>query len=129
MNEINDIFGEVISVYTREQALADGVLVDLAVVAPDVCAQHFKYPVAATTEVWSIIKRAVENKRHCNDYKGVIHDILWMARNGRTVDATTRLFTVIITGAGRTRNFTFKIVCGPGDSGEPVLTIMLPNED
>ena len=41
----------------------------------------------------------------------------------------TRLFTVIITGVGRRKYHRFKIVCGPGDLGEPVLTIMLPNED
>jgi hypothetical protein len=33
------------------------------------------------------------------------------------------LFQVIITGAGQKKIYTLKIECGPGDVGEPVLTI------
>jgi hypothetical protein len=36
---------------------------------------------------------------------------------------------VIIIGAGTNRIYTFKIECGPGDQGEPVLTVMMPGED
>ena len=130
-------FGEVIFSYTRAQAIADGVLVDLSAVAPDVCRQHFKYPIACTASVWAIIEKAIAPRRqaggemhHMNDLNGVVHDMLWMSKAySRELDPTTRLFKVIITGAGKKRNFTFKIVCGPGDDAEPVLTIMLPEED
>lgn len=44
------------------------------------------------------------------------------------LDESTVLFKVIITGAGKKRNFVFKLVVGPGDAGEPVITIMLPSE-
>ena len=43
--------------------------------------------------------------------------------------AAGRGISVIIAGAGRRRNFEFKLVVGPGDQGEPVITIMLPGED
>lgn len=121
---------EIIYAYTRAQAIEDGVLVDLSAVAPDVCHQHFKYNVACTSAVWAIIDKAVKNKRHCNDLNGVVHDILWMSKGyARTLDERYRLFRVIIKGAGRNSTYTFKIACGPGDDAEPVLTIMLPEED
>jgi hypothetical protein len=122
--------GSVIYVYTRAQAIEDGQLIDLSVLAPDVCCQHFKYPVACTAAVWRIIERAIENPRWCSDINGVVHDILWMSRcHARAVDESTRLFQVIIKGAGRKSLFTLKLVCGPGDGAEPVLTLMLPEED
>jgi len=122
---------EVISTYTRAQAIEDGVLVDLMQnELEDVCRQHFKYPIACTIAVFEIMQKAVENPRYCNDYAGVLHDMLWMSRTmGRWVDEQTRIFRVIIQGAGRQRYYDFKIVCHPGDQGEPVLTIMLPNGD
>jgi len=115
---------DIISVYTREDAQNDGVLVDLMQGdLGDVCRQHYKYPIACTASVWNIISAAVNNPKHCNDYAGVLHDILSPQGDD------TRLFTVIITGVGRRKYHRFKIVCGPGDLGEPVLTIMLPDED
>ena len=126
-----EFFGEVISSYTRAQAIKDGVLVDLSAKVPALCREHYKWPIACTAAVWSIIESAVSNKRHCNDLEGVIHDILWMSRKCAWYfpDDTTANFRVTITGAGRQRLFTFKMVCGPGDTSEPVLTLMLEGED
>jgi hypothetical protein len=133
MENFTNVFADadIISRYTRAQAIEDGVLVDLMQDKMlDVCRQHYKHPIAATSAVFDIMQRAVENKRHCNDYAGVLHDMLWMSRvYSRKVDASTVLFKVIITGAARQRNFVFKLVVGPGDQGEPVITIMMPNED
>jgi hypothetical protein len=125
-----DLFGPDTHTDTRAEALADGVLIDLSAVAPDVCRQHFKYPVACTAAVWGIIERAVANKTHANDVNGVIHDILFMSiATGTEIDPSTRRFSVIIRGAGPTDTCELTIVCGPGDDAEPVLTIMLPDED
>jgi len=123
-------FGDVVFAYTRKQAIEDGVLVDLNAVAGDVCRQHFKVPIACTAAVWALIDKAVKSPKHCNDVAGVVHDILFMSKTGlaRKVDDSTRIFTVIITG-GRKRNHQLKLVCGPGDNAEPVVTIMLPEED
>ena len=39
-------------------------------------------------------------------------------------------FSVIFLQAPcRQVTVTLKAICGPGDDGEPVLTVMLPNED
>lgn len=127
---MKEIFGEAIHTYTRAQAIADGVLVDLSAASPDVCRQHFNFPIACTSEVWAIIERAIKNKRCCNDLAGVVHDVLYMSKQNITERSESGvLFQVIITGAGRQKVFTFKMICGPGDNAEPVLTLMLPEQD
>ena len=128
-----ELFGEVIHSYTRAQAIEDGMLVNFSDPESDtaaVCRQHYKYPIACTSAVFEIMQKAVENTRHCNDYAGVLHDMLWMSRNHeRQLDASTVLFQVIIQGAGRSKYHSFKLIVGPGDAMEPVITIMLPAED
>ena len=129
----NNLFADcdVIHSYTRAQAIEDGFLVDLMQdELGEVCRQHYKHPVACTSTVFEIMRKAVENKKYCNDYAGILHDMLHMSRvHWQFHGHTARLFKVIIQGAGRQRIFTFKLVCHPGDSGEPVMTIMLPDED
>lgn len=128
---LEDLFGPVIHAYTREQALEDGVLVDaMQGQLADVSRQHYKWPIAMTASVWGLVERAVNNPKYFNDLPGVWHDILWMSRvNGMDVSPTERQFIVIITGAGRRRNWPLKIISGPDDEGQPCLTVMLPHED
>ncbi len=123
---MTDFFGEVIHSYTRAEALSDGFLFDMNQVIP-INESGYKFPVACTSAVYSIIERAVKNERCMNDYKGVIWDFFHMSRMyGK---GSEFLFPVIITGAGRKRNYQFKCCIGPGDNGEGVITIMLPEED
>jgi len=64
---------------------------------------------------------------HCNDYKGVWHDILYMSRGA--VQRGGGLFLVIITGTGRIKNHVLKVVPGTTDDGlQPALTYMLRDE-
>ena len=128
---MEEVFGPVIYAYTRKQAIEDGVLVDLMQdTMTEVCRQHYKYPIACTATMFAIMQKAVENKRHCNSYAGVLHDMLWMSRvMKRDLDPSTKIFRVKIVGAERRSVFDFKMVCGPGDQAEPVITIMLPDED
>jgi len=126
----DDFWGKPISVYTRAQAIEDGTLADLSAIVPDVCRQHYKHPVACTAAVWAIIDAAVRNKRYGNSVAGVVHDILWMSRvYKRELSPDTVLTRVTIAGAGKKRLYDFKLMVGPGDHGEPVITLMLPNED
>lgn len=39
------------------------------------------------------------------------------------------LFSFIVRKDSRQHTARLKSVCGPGDQGEPVLTVMLPDED
>ena len=128
-----DIFGDVIHRYTRAQAIDDGMLIDFTDPESDtgdVCRQYYKFPIACTSAVFDIMQKAVENPRYCQDYAGILHDMLFMSKvMKRKLDESTVIFRVIIAGAGRQRNYDFKLQVGPGDNGEPVITIMLPSED
>lgn len=128
MDSLSEFFGEPIAVYTRAQAIADGVLVDLSQVAPDVCRQHYKYPVACTSEVWALIEEATE---HGADVNGTVHDLLWMSRVYivRRLSESIVLFECALAAEGDSQIHTFKMQCGPGDTPEPVMTLMLPHED
>jgi hypothetical protein len=123
-------FGNVIYAYTRAQAIADGILVDLSARYPDEVRQLYKFPVAVTATVWGIIEAGVAAGVG-NDYAGVVWDLLFMSQKGisRRISPAEHLFDVIITGAGPDKYFTFRAICGPGDGAESVVTIMLPNED
>jgi hypothetical protein len=119
---------EVIYSYTRAEALADGQQVLLTGELADMARQAgWRYPVYITDTVWNVVEAAIANKKHCNDLKGVIWDILYMARRvGREVSPDTRIFEVIITGTGRRRVYQFYIQVGPTDidNPDPALTIM-----
>lgn len=121
---------DIISRYSREDALADGVLVDgQAGDFAEVSRQHFgDKPVAMTAAVFALIERAVKNQKWLNDYKGVWHDVLSMmafyVRANVNARGNSVVFKVIITGTGRTRNHWLKATV----DGEGLL-ISLPNED
>jgi hypothetical protein len=127
-------FDELIYAYTREQALEDGVLVDANVGEfAEVTRQFFKIPVAMTAALFDLIKQAVDNPDWCNDYKGVWHDICWMAFNQskRHGGGASVTFLVIITGTGRKRNHWLRATVGatgPSDPS-PCMTVMLARED
>lgn len=130
---LTEIFGAPIHTCTREQAIDDGVLVNFSDPESDtapVCRQHYRHPIACTAAVFEIMEKAVNNPRYSNDYAGILHDMLFMSRAaGRKLDESSVIFPVIIAGAGRQRNYSFVLRVGPGDRGEPVITIMLPGED
>ena len=133
----------VIFSYTRAQAIEDGVLVDLTEWAKET---GFKIPVACTSEVWHrYITPPAGTRELGQSERGRAHDVLWMlfvairgqstprpASNGRPAHAANDLlFYEVIFLQDPKRHETVKLKghCGPGDHGEPVLTIMLPNED
>ena len=130
-----ELFGEVISTYSRAQALADGVLVDAAPMAQEA---GFRWPVAITAAAWSdcVVWSDADNERQVHqDQSGRLFDVLYMAhhairssrRNGDRL--TFQLFRVPRDGKSTEAVITtLKLIVGPGDDGEPVITI-LPDED
>ncbi len=118
-----NVFGETIYSYSRKQAIEDGVIADLSQV--DSIKQHWKFPFACTSAVWSILEAAATKPGQ--DLSGIMHDISTMAklsiRSSR--DAEMTLFKVIIAG----HTHSLKLHIGPGDTAAPVLTLMLPYED
>ena len=132
MNTLESVFGTPISIYTRQQAIEDGVLADMMQgELGEVSRQRYKYPIACTAGLFSLMRQAVEHPRWCNDYPGILHDILTMSKStyAKTLDQSTVLFEARITGTGRKCVHALKLIVGPGDDMEPVITIMLPEED
>ncbi len=121
---------EVVSEYSRQQAMEDGVLVDLwKWDLKALCLEHYKVHVAITAAVWALVDMAVKAPGFCNDLEGVIHDILYMSRRGKAIDESTRHFTVYISGTGLKPEHAMKAEAGPGDQAELIITISLIEED
>ena len=79
---INGEEWEVISRYTRKQAIADGVLVDLTARFPE-DTRIYKYPVACTDTVWSRIERACEETGE--DLGAYVWDLCWMSNQASAI--------------------------------------------
>lgn len=132
---LENIFGPVIHAYTRTQALEDGVLVDVTGVAQEA---GFHIPVAMTIAAWtdSVEWTEADSKRQTKqDQSGRLWDVLWMAYlAARSSDKGSRkafqLLRIPRGGRGvRPRLTTLHMQIGPGDEGEPVITIMQSHED
>ncbi len=125
---------EPIDAYTRAQALTDGVLVDVTRQAsPAEMHGGFRVPVAVTAALWAAIEAIPERLDGIADVRGRLHDVLWMAACAarRTTDrqASAVCFRVLLPRQGeRVRLVTLRLDIGPGDAGEPVATIGLPED-
>ena len=129
-------FGDVISTYTRAQAIEDGVLVDVGSTAQEA---GFKWPVALTAAVWADCVAWTEgDNRHqvYQDESGRLWDVLYMASHAirSSKDSGDRLLFQLyrVPRDGHATDavlVTLKLIVGPGDTGEPVVTILLPQED
>lgn len=128
---------EVISTYTRAQAIEDGALVDVTATAQEA---GFCRPVAMTAAAWADAVAWNESNGEYQDEKGRLWDVVFMAsiavrRNrGRHAADTDRLPFVLyripnVPDAMEPNELVLTIAIGGGDSGEPVMTIMLPGED
>jgi hypothetical protein len=116
--------------YSRADAIRDGVLIDVSTVAREA---GIRYPVALTAAAWAKCV-AVPPGVLCQDESGQLWDVAWLlACAMRRCGSTRELrFGVHVHNDNRERTpplVRLKALCGPGDQGEPVLTIMLPGED
>ena len=124
-NLSHEIFGEPICCYSRAEALADGVLVDVSERARRA---GIKYPTACTHSVWSLIDCLPESDT--DTLAGIVRDV-------RVEEVLRAMLAAIGRGGVRgTDRVTFEALgaslwaqCGPGDTAAPVLTIMLEGED
>lgn len=139
MSDDTGPFGPAIHRYTRAQALADGVLVE---VDPQTAREAgLSWPVALTASAWA---SAVawddphQQRPAVQDEAGRLWDVLTMARHAigrRDRTNPTGPLTFIVTripntpAARHPRRCALQLLAGPGDTGEPVLTITRPYED
>jgi len=133
---VESLFGDVIFTYTRSQAIEDGVLIDAGPMVEEV---GFKYSVAITSGAWSDCVAWSEDDNQKQVYQnqsGRLWDLLYMAAHA--VRASTSISNQILYQLYRVprdgkvvkaKLVTLKLIIGPGDQGEPVNTIMLPDED
>jgi hypothetical protein len=148
-NRPANFWGDPIFSYTRAQAIADGVLVDLTSATDDkgqrLCPQAgFKVPVAITRTAWAQTIEAggswrpdgegeVLELKGGQSLTGRLWDVLSMLRvASRQAGSTDRVhFQVLVDVDGDGRHETVRLwaLCGPGDDAQPVITIMLEGED
>lgn len=124
--------------YTRAQAIADGVLVDVSLPARE---RGFTVSVCLTARAWSelVAWDAQDSARNAGlgqSEDGRLQDVLVCAHSaargaGEGADRVDlEIFRIDrrdgMSGPQKVRAWMH---IGPGDTGEPVLTILMPGED
>jgi len=115
--------------YSCAQAIQDGVLIDASSAAQ---ALGFKLPVAVGDNLFNrfvIPPAGLEGEGQ--SLEGRLHDLLMLAlvaaRTGMNQDRV--LFDVLfVMRSGKREKVRCVIHVGPGDQGEPVITICLPED-
>ena len=121
----------VIYSYTRAQAIEDGVLIDITA---DAQAHGFKVHTVITDNLY---RQYVEvptglDRSYGQSSAGRLHDLLTLAMfAARSSKGTDRVYFKVsfLMGPGRSETVDIIAHIGPGDNAEPVLTIMLPEDD
>lgn len=118
---------DIIHTYTRAQAIDDGVLVDITAYAKEA---GITRPVAITCRAYS---ETIGLPRHCpagQDLTGRAWDVVWMLSRAMQQPRKSDTLTYAVSVQNNPRRlYRLKAVAGPGDDGEPVITIMFPDED
>lgn len=122
---------DVIYSYSRSNALADGVLIDVSGIAREA---GFTIPVAVTDNFYhSYIMPSLDLAAEGQSPSGRLWDTLSVLRYAiKASPSTDRItFTVLFTMFPNTEPIPVELlaVCGPGDNGEPVITVMIPGDE
>ncbi len=123
---MNDDETVLIHAYTRKQAIEDGVLREAGPLAQEA---GIRLHVALTAAVWA---ECVTVPESCDwqDETGRLWDVLTMLTiTARNSNSDAIRFTVAVDNGHGPRPVQLRAVCGPGDDGEPVITVMMPDED
>ncbi len=130
LDSVTSFFGDPISIYSRAQAIEDGVLADVSEPAREA---GFKFPVAVTSAVWHDVVTPPEGTQGYQDEAGRLWDLLTILRMAiRTSrDSTDRIqfAPLFVTAAGKPPvPVALRAECHGGDDGEPVITIFKRDE-
>lgn len=115
---------------TRNEMIGQGLLIDVTELATKA---GFKIPVAITKRAWAECNKLPEGAE-CPHEAGRLWDVLtvlWyqIDRSRQYGTLSELVFTLSeIPETGSPPEVELKSVCGSGDCGEPVLTIMMPVE-
>ena len=121
---------ELISVYTRRSAIEDGVLVALT---DDARKAGFRIPVAATSAVYAYLDPSpplIAAGQSLAERTRALLDVLYFAAViSPDRDIVYFKLLLVLAPGSPPEPVAMKALCHPGDSGEPVLTILLEGED
>lgn len=118
--------------YTRKQAIEDGVLIDITDTTNEM---GFSFPIAITRAVWNgyIVP---DKKLKQQSSKSRLYDVISSLYFSIYHSPATRdlLFKTVFMMADKQLNYIYKTIrlkaiSSAGDKGEPVITIMLPEEN
>jgi hypothetical protein len=136
MNPNESPFGEIIYSYTRAQAVADGVQVEVTKTAQEA---GIKFPMFLTRAVFDNYVAVPEGVTG-QDEAGRLWDIVWMLRfailrrrPGAAGAACTRIPVAFYVRNDNRAARLVKLIaqCGPldVDDPQPAITVMMPDED
>ena len=124
---------EAVCVYSRADAINDGVLIDVTGIAKEA---GFKVPVAVTSSVWiDCVVWTDEDTKTYQDQEGRLWDIVYMANYAARNSRDSQMIKVELYRVPRQGKevealpVELKMVISGGDNGEPVITISEPEED
>ncbi len=124
MKEAEEIFGEAISVYTRNQAHEDGILID---VSETEGAKLFSWPVSFTTNLYERLRKGEGEKANILDAR--IWDVCWMCiveiKARLRESGENDLFFKVLVGKEKLALWGNS---GPADDGSPCMTIGFPED-
>ena len=137
--------GPIIFSYTRKQAIEDGVLVDLMADGETkllVSDAGFTLPIAMTATAFHNTVLAGTTETPDGEFvfpagqstKGRLWDVLMVLRTSirrapAGTDHVNFKVAVDVNGDGKHQTVALWVLIGPGDEGEPVLTVMFEGED
>ncbi|MEY4385014.1 MAG: hypothetical protein RLY20_297 [Verrucomicrobiota bacterium] len=124
-------FRPVVYSYTRKQAIADGVQVEVTKTAQEA---GIRFPVFLTRAVYDAYV-TVPPGVQCQDEAGRLWDVVWMLRFAimRSHGHTDRVPVALYVRNDNHRAKLVKLIaqCGPLDMDDPspAITVMMPDED
>ena len=126
-----DPFGSIVYSYTRSQAVADGVLVEVTKTAAEA---GIKFPVFITRGVFEQYVAVPPNVAG-QDESGRLWDIVWMLRFAilKARPGVQRVPVALYVRNDNHRARLVKLIATCGaldiDDPQPAITVMLPDED
>ena len=126
MDDFNLIYS-----YSRAQAIEDGILIDVTTQAKEA---GFKFHTVVTDNLFhSYITPPAGLEGEGQSIEGRLHDVFFVLlaaiRSSKAATDYAEIDVLFVMAPGRQEKVKVVAVVGPGDKGEPVLTIMLPGDD
>ena len=116
----------IISVYSRKEAIADGVLID---VTREAKALGFALPVAITAAAWAQFVAVPHSKHEEHERLVAVLGIVQDGFDGSERSEHCFEMLAVSDNLQNAARVAFRATVTPGDDGRPVVTVMLAHED